>query len=130
MVTVESLQDYKRVVGEERDRLVMVRFHATYCRACKAVTPHFYKLARAYPSVVFVDIPVTEQNAVLHQGLGVPSLPFCHLYHPTAGLVEEGSFTRKQVGAFQRKLRCYIQGKCALPDEEEQQEKTTDLSKN
>jgi hypothetical protein len=29
---VESLQDYKRVVGDEKERIVVVRFHATWCR--------------------------------------------------------------------------------------------------
>ena len=30
--TIETLQDYKRVVGDEREKIVAVRFYATYCK--------------------------------------------------------------------------------------------------
>jgi hypothetical protein len=32
MHVVENLQDYKKVVGDEEERIVAVRFYATYCR--------------------------------------------------------------------------------------------------
>ncbi|GKY96830.1 hypothetical protein MPSEU_000642200 [Mayamaea pseudoterrestris] len=101
---VESLEDYRRVVGEEKDRVVAVRFHASWCRACKAVTPYFYRLAALHKDIVFVDVPVTQDNAVIHQGLGVPSLPFGHIYHPQAGLVEELKLTRKDIQEFEDAL--------------------------
>jgi len=34
--TIESLQDYKRVVGDEREKIVAVRFYATYCKVSVA----------------------------------------------------------------------------------------------
>eukprot|EP00568_Trieres_chinensis_P013806 CAMPEP_0183296288 /NCGR_PEP_ID=MMETSP0160_2-20130417/3910_1 /TAXON_ID=2839 ORGANISM="Odontella Sinensis, Strain Grunow 1884" /NCGR_SAMPLE_ID=MMETSP0160_2 /ASSEMBLY_ACC=CAM_ASM_000250 /LENGTH=290 /DNA_ID=CAMNT_0025457889 /DNA_START=168 /DNA_END=1041 /DNA_ORIENTATION=- len=89
VLTVDSLEEYRRVVGEENDKIVVVRFYATWCKACKAMAPLFYRLASLHPDVKFVDVPVSEQNANLHQGLGVPSLPFGHVYHPASGLVEE-----------------------------------------
>lgn len=119
LVTIESLEDYKTIVGGETERLVVVRFHASYCRACKAVTPHFWKLARNCPNVVFVDVPVTERTAVLHRGLGIPSLPYAHLYHPNVGLVEEQSITRKLITSFANKLQCYMNGQCDISWEEQ-----------
>lgn len=116
MVTVDNLREYKAVVGDESSRIVAVRFHATYCRACMAVAPHFYKLAKANPHVVFVDVPVTESNAALHQGLGVPSLPYGHIYHPQGGLMEEMNLTRKDIPEFREKLHAYTDGHCALPE--------------
>lgn len=117
VVTVNTLAEYKRVVGDESTRLVAVRFHATYCRACMAVAPHFYKLAKMNPNVVFVDVPVTETNASLHQGLGVPSLPYGHLYHPESGLVEEMKLTRNHIAEFRDKLNSYTQGNCELSED-------------
>ena len=70
-----------------------------------------------YPDAVFVDVPVNDQNASLHQGLGVPSLPFGHIYHPTAGLVEELKLTRKHITEFKKSLNSYIDGSCEVPDE-------------
>lgn len=79
-----------------------------------AVAPHFYKLAKMNPNVVFVDVPVTETNASLHQGLGVPSLPYGHIYHPQSGLVEEMKLTRKDIPDFREKLQSYTEGRCAI----------------
>jgi thiol-disulfide isomerase/thioredoxin len=86
-----------------------------FVQACKAVAPHFYHLANEYPDTIFVDVPVTNDNAALHQGLGVPSLPFAHIYHPSAGLVEELRFTRKHVPDFTKTLESYVKGSCSLP---------------
>ena len=112
LVTIESLPEYKRVVGEESERIVAVRFHASYCRACRAMAPAYYQLVRTHPHVVFVDVPVSETTAVLHQGLRVPSLPFAHIYYPQVGLVEECKLLRKHVSSFEERLDHYVQGYC------------------
>ena len=112
--TVDTLEEYRTVVGEETSKVVAVRFHATYCKSCKAIQPLFYRLATKFPNVVFVDVAVTNKNTNLQQGLAVPSLPFGHIYHPTGGLVEEVRLTRKFVSHFARKLQSYVAGSCEL----------------
>jgi hypothetical protein len=77
-------------------------------------------MATLYPDVKFVDVPVTNDNANLHQGLGVPSLPFGHIYHPSAGLVEELKLTRKFFPEYETSLHSYYVGSCDLPDDEEE----------
>lgn len=116
VITVDNLRDYKTIVGDESSRIVVTRFHATYCRACMAVAPHFYKIAKLNPNVVFVDVPVTESNAALHQGLGVPSLPYGHIYHPQEGLVEEMKLTRNNIPEFREKLKGYTDGLREIPE--------------
>jgi hypothetical protein len=71
-------------------------------------------MASSHPDVVFVDVPVTPKTAAIHQGLDVTSLPFGHLYHPVAGLVEESKLTRRHVPSFEMKLDCYLHGSCDL----------------
>lgn len=117
IIRVETLEDYKQQVVDEKERLVAVKFFSPTCRACKAMAPQYKKLALKYPDVKFVEVPLTQNNAMLHQGLGVPSFPFGHLYHPEVGLVEEGSINRKRIGGFELKLSEYLAGECQLTDD-------------
>jgi hypothetical protein len=77
-------------------------------------------LASQFPNTIFVDVPVTNTNAALHQGLGVSRLPFGHIYHPKAGLVEELKLTREHVSEFKKVLQSYVEGSCELPSDEVQ----------
>lgn len=113
---VNTLQEYKEVVAEEKNKLTVVRFYATWCKACRAIKPKFYQLAKLHPEVNFVEVPVTEENANLHQGLGIPTLPFGHIYHPDAGLVEEMKIGRASFGTFAKTMSWYADGFCELVD--------------
>lgn len=116
---VRSLQEFKDVVAAEKEKIVVVRWYASYCRSCKAIQPYFYRLAEQYreEKVLFVEIPISEKNAILHQGLGIPSIPFGHIYHPAAGLVEELKISQKVFPIFAQILECYVEGSCSLLDD-------------
>jgi len=108
MHTVGNLEEFKEIVTDEQEKVVVVKFYAKWCRACKAMQPYFYEMARRNPSVKFVEIAATEQNTNLHQGLGVATLPFGHIYHPQKGLVEGLKLTRKDIGVFEKQLRSHL----------------------
>lgn len=113
---VETIQEYKTVVADEKDHIVVVRFFAPWCRACRAAAPLFLKMAGEFsPDVKFVDLPLTKENAYLHEGLGVPSVPFAHIYHPDVGLVEEMKMNKKDLPAVQKVLGDYVVGSCEVP---------------
>ena len=114
---VTSLQDYKRAVADS-GKLTVVRFYADYCRACRAMTPSFYRLASRseVDDVQWVEVPVTPETAAIHKGLDVPSVPFGHIYHPTAGLVEELRLRKEFLSDFSQILESYRDGQCDLPD--------------
>lgn len=114
VMEVKSLEDYKAVVADEREQMVAVRFYAPWCRACRAVQNRFMKLATQHPGVKFVEVPLTESNAFLHEGLGIPSLPFAHIYHPDAGLVDERSINKKIFSEFKEVLQTYVDGECPI----------------
>ena len=81
------------------------------------MAPYFYRMADRNPASLFVEVPVTADNSSLHQGLGVPSVPFGHIYHPDAGLVEESKVSRKVFGKFEREFERYDGGYCDLGEE-------------
>jgi len=113
---IDTLDDYKKVVGGNNKDIIVVRFYASWCKACKAIAPSYHRLALTYPHVTFVDVPATSSNANLHQGLGVPSLPYGHIYYPSSGLVEELKMSRKHFPHFVQKLETYIDGQCSIEE--------------
>jgi thiol-disulfide isomerase/thioredoxin len=125
MMEVKTMQQYKDQVVDEQDAIVCVRFYAPWCRACKAVEAPYRQLATKLSSspesdnnkaqkVKFVQVPLTKENAYLHTGLGIPSLPYAHIYHPVAGLVEERSINKKIFGEFKDALQSYVDGECVI----------------
>eukprot|EP00527_Entomoneis_sp_CCMP2396_P008345 CAMPEP_0198145458 /NCGR_PEP_ID=MMETSP1443-20131203/23651_1 /TAXON_ID=186043 /ORGANISM="Entomoneis sp., Strain CCMP2396" /LENGTH=220 /DNA_ID=CAMNT_0043809117 /DNA_START=106 /DNA_END=765 /DNA_ORIENTATION=+ len=119
IIEIQGIEQYKREVVDEEDRIVCVRFYASWCRACKVIAPAFRRLPLLFPSVKFVEVPVTKENTYLHQGLGITTLPFAHLYHPGVGLVEERKVGRKNFRAFRDIMKTYVEGSCSLPVEED-----------
>lgn len=104
-----SLEDFSKVIeeGREMNKLVVVRFFATWCKTCHALRPSYDKLASTNPDAIFLDVPVTDTNTNLHQGLGVPSVPYSHIYHPEKGLVEETKLSRKTLAEFGELIEKY-----------------------
>jgi thiol:disulfide interchange protein len=125
VMQVSTLQEFKKVVVDDAtDQVTAVRFYAPWCRSCHAIQGAFYRLGRVpdgestskLPNVKFVQVAVGPENAALHQGLGVPSLPYAHIYHQSAGLVEELRMNKKLFGDFEQILQSYNDGACALPE--------------
>merc|ERR1719222_871577 len=112
---VTTLDDYRSAVIEEADdRMVVVWFYARWCRACRAAVPGLASLVRHHPEVKFVRVPASEECSALHRGLGVPSVPYMHLYHPRRGLVQEQKLTRKHLAGLHATLQDYADSSCSL----------------
>ena len=120
MQEVTTLQEYKDVVVNERNKIVVVHFYAPWCRSCKAMAPQLAKMRNSLGDTVkFVKVPVTPETVMIHQGLGVPSVPFGHIYHPDVGLVEEMKMSKTHWNDFATVLRHYVDGVCDIPPEHE-----------
>jgi len=107
-----TLGEYKRLLIEQQDKLIVTRFYMTNCKACLAMTPSFYRLVRSKPNVIFVDIPISKENKDIHLQLGVETVPFAHIHHPAFGLVEERKISRKHWDEFEGIVQSYIDGEC------------------
>ncbi|VEU36587.1 unnamed protein product [Pseudo-nitzschia multistriata] len=114
---VRTLNSYKEILDQtgEDGKLMAVFWYSPWCKACKAALPGIRTLAKRHPDVQFIQVPVLTENANLHQGLDVPSVPYLHLYVPEAPrLVEELKMTRKRLSGFQKLLADYEKGSCSL----------------
>lgn len=139
VLRVESIKEYKEKVVNEKECITVVRFYSRNCRSCRASQPLFYKLASdfnihhhsgdshdseleqcsqqpGFIGVNFVEVPLTKDTSILHEALAVPSLPWTHIYHPDAGLVEERRVSKKYIDEVRTCLRCYVYGECDLDD--------------
>lgn len=117
IIEVTSLEDYKREVADEHDKIVAVRFFAPWCKSCARAAPSFYRVARELENTVkFVDVPVTRDTSKIHQGLQIPAIPYSHIYHPVSGLVEELRMSRKSFDVFEDALKSYVSGSCDVSE--------------
>ena len=116
-----------QVVHNPNYQYTVVRFYAPWCRACHRQFPAFKRLAKLFQQtkgkggMQFVQVPLTKATAALHQGLDIPSLPYCHVYDSSQGLLLE---ERKLSGPsasrlFQRVLQWYTDGSCAVTYEDD-----------
>jgi thiol-disulfide isomerase/thioredoxin len=147
---VNTLEDFKKMVQDnaiaamrvqrqpaanqqqQQLPLMVVRFHATYCAACKRAAPSFHRLVRKHvtsPSssssvsmsntannaaIQFVDVAVSKHNIDLQRHVGLKSIPSAFLYHYEAGLVEQLSINKGKLHHFQETLESYIEGSCRV----------------
>jgi thiol-disulfide isomerase/thioredoxin len=111
---VATIEEFKEelTLSRAEGRLLVVKFHAEWCKSCAKIKLPFEAMSKSNPNANFIAVPVTPSNADLHHGLGVPSLPFAHVYHPTAGLVEERRITRAKFREFEKDFNNYAVGSC------------------
>ena len=92
----------------------------------------------------FVEVPLTKENAYLHKGLGVESLPFAHIYYndnhignnrtgnekgsSSCRLVEELKIKKTKFSEFKRIIRSYVEKECNVQYHSE--DVTAELDKN
>ena len=120
MMDIDSLADFERYVLDEPDRLTLVRFHAPFCRACRAMAPQLDRFARLHPHVNVVQIAWNKQSAETTQlvrALQVNKVPHGQLYVPRVGLVEEANLGKQYFGDVGRIVDSYQNGLCELPED-------------
>ena len=97
---------------DEDEKIVVVRFFAPWCRACKAAEAKFHKLVSNYgDQIKFIEVPASTENP-LQRIYGVDRIPFGHIYYPNAGLVEKHSVSQKNIKDFGQILSNYVEGAC------------------
>lgn len=101
---IEIPSQFQSLVLGESHALVVVRFYADACPSCRATTPLFRRWSRDNEAlnpdsmaasnnqlaIKIVEMQLNKKtSSFVQEKLGVDQLPYCHLYHPQLGLVEE-----------------------------------------
>lgn len=72
----ETHADLNTIIQQQRDRLIVIDFTATWCGPCKTIKPKVHELAKQTPNVIFIEIDVDEPG---HEstvaGFGVSAMP-------------------------------------------------------
>ena len=66
-------------------RLVVLSFHAPWCRACRAVHTKLLRLAEENPRVLFISVDASKSSEIV-EALGVETLPYIQFYDATKGV--------------------------------------------
>jgi len=127
---VNSPDEYKAEVygAAGTDTIVVVRFHAPYCKACKMIAFAYERFAKKMADstnpanlhrVKFVDVEILDRND--YPDLDVPATPYGMIYHPTPDggleMVEKAAIARRQFSKFKKVLNWYRKGMCEMPEE-------------
>jgi len=113
--SVASSQEYKDMINKlSKDNIIVTRFYAKWCKACIATTPLFNRLATNNPNIVFIQVAIQSDSSDLYEELKIPSIPFSHIYHHSAGLVEEIQLSKKRWPIYEKIIATYVQAYCPI----------------
>lgn len=89
VVPIRTDEDFLAAMAESKnDVLVVVKFYASWCRACKTIEPRFKRLAiEFHDTACFYQVEFTE-NKELCRRLGIKKLPCVSFYRGSDGCLE------------------------------------------
>ena len=78
-VPITSLDELTAVLEASGDSLCFVKFHASYCRTCKAIAPRFERVARANAQHTYLEVDVGVAKSIARH-CRVTSIPYVQAY--------------------------------------------------
>jgi calmodulin len=94
------------------DKLVVIKYFASYCRACKALEPQFIAVKEdrqlANLPIVWAEYQSQQKNKDLFQQLNVVALPTVQFYDGSRGLVENFPCGPAKIPLLKQKLARFL----------------------
>ncbi|CAM9126200.1 unnamed protein product [Discosporangium mesarthrocarpum] len=94
---IKGEDDFKRLLADSSDTsILVVKFHAVFCRACKAIHRRFDRTAAEFSdignasTVQFAAVEF-DSNRALCQKLGIRTLPHVQVFAGSAGKIADFS---------------------------------------
>jgi thiol-disulfide isomerase/thioredoxin len=86
---IEDTDSYHALIASSKaeNKIVVIKFYASWCRACKAMSPKFVRVAEDWPHIEFHEI-LFDNNKKLCKSLGIKVLPYMEIYAGSTGKVD------------------------------------------
>lgn len=108
---IENKQQHAAFLKANHDKIVILKFFAPWCRACKGLEPKFLLVSRdkRYKDLplVFADFNVQHNREYIKE-LGILALPNVHIYAGSAGLIENFPCGPSKVPILKRKIAAVV----------------------
>lgn len=111
---LESKEEHLQLLAKYPDKIVIVKFFAPWCRACKGLEPKFIQISKdkKYENLplVFAQLSVAAAKDYV-KALGVLALPSIHMYAGSEGLVENFPCGPSKVPLLKQKIAAVVNQK-------------------
>lgn len=71
---VESEGEWKELMEQSKEKLVVVDFTASWCPPCQMIAPHFEAMSNEFSNAIFVKVDVDAQSEIA-QMCGISAMP-------------------------------------------------------
>mmetsp|Transcript_9366 Transcript_9366/g.21220 ORF Transcript_9366/g.21220 Transcript_9366/m.21220 type:complete len:644 (-) Transcript_9366:1804-3735(-) len=130
---IQTPEQHTAWLDANSDKIMVIKFFAPWCRACKSVEPKYVQISRdpkyANIPIIFGQLSV-QNNKSYVKSLGIMALPSVQIYAGSEGLVENFPCGPSKIPLLKRKLTEVINSKvdpgqlslkidCALPENSE-----------
>ncbi|KAL7464874.1 hypothetical protein ACHAXS_005206 [Conticribra weissflogii] len=111
---IENQDQHNAWLNANPDKIMVVKFYAPWCRACKSVEPKFIQISK---DPKYNDIPIifgqisVQHNKAYIKSLGILALPSVQIYAGSEGLVENFPCGPSKVPMLKRKIGEVINAK-------------------
>ena len=114
---IEDTDSYHALItsATEQNRVIVIKFYASWCRACKAMAPKFIRVAEDWPDIEFHEI-LFDNNKKLCKSLGIKILPFMEIIAGTKGKVESFTCGPSKISLLVSKLEDTASQYCDVDD--------------
>ena len=117
ITTIETTEDYHALIEQAtaENRIVVIKFYASWCRACKAMAPKFGRVAEDWPAIEFHEI-LFDNNKKLCKSLGIKILPFMEIVAGSRGKIDSFTCGPSKISLLQSKLEDTSSKYCDVDD--------------